>query len=820
MIDKQFEKEEFKKSVKENVKFLYRKTLEEATQEQIFQAVSYTVKDVIIDNWLKSQKAYEKQDPKIVYYMSMEFLMGRALGNNLINLGAYGEVKEALEELGLDINCIEDQEPDPALGNGGLGRLAACFLDSLATLNYCAYGCGIRYRYGMFKQEIRDGYQVEAPDNWLKNGYPFELRRPEYAKEVHFGGYVRVEWDPVKNENKFIHEGYQAVKAVPYDMPITGYNNDVVNTLRIWDAEPIVDFNLDSFDKGDYHNAVEQENLARTIVEVLYPNDNHMAGKELRLKQQYFFVSASLQAAIAKYKKTHDDITKLHEKVVFQMNDTHPTVAVAELMRILIDEEGLGWDQAWDITTKCCAYTNHTIMSEALEKWPIELFSRLLPRVYQIIEEINRRFILEIQQKYPGNFEKVKKMAIIYDGQVKMAHLAIVAGYSVNGVARLHTEILKNQELKDFYEMMPEKFNNKTNGITQRRFLAHGNPLLADWVTDKIGPDWITDLSQLSKLKVYADDEKALQEFMTIKFKNKERLAKYILEHNGVEVDPHSIFDIQVKRLHEYKRQLLNILHVIYLYHQIKAHPEMDFYPRTFIFGAKASAAYARAKKIIKLINCVADVVNNDASINGKLKVVFIENYRVSNAEIIFAAADVSEQISTASKEASGTGNMKFMLNGAPTLGTMDGANVEIVQEVGEENAFIFGMSSDQIINYENNGGYDPDFIYNTDPEIRQVLMQLINGTFSSDTEMFRDIYNSLLDKRNMPRPDQYFILGDFRSYAEAQKRVEEAYKDEKRWAKMALLNTACSGKFTSDRTIQEYVDDIWHLDKVVVKEN
>ena len=820
MIDKQFEKEEFKKSVKENVKFLYRKTLEEATQEQIFQAVSYTVKDVIIDNWLKSQKAYEKQDPKIVYYMSMEFLMGRALGNNLINLGAYGEVKEALEELGLDINCIEDQEPDPALGNGGLGRLAACFLDSLATLNYCAYGCGIRYRYGMFKQEVRDGYQVEVPDNWLKNGYPFELRRPEYAKEVHFGGYVRVEWDPVKNENKFIHEGYQAVKAVPYDMPITGYNNDVVNTLRIWDAEPIVDFNLDSFDKGDYHNAVEQENLARTIVEVLYPNDNHMAGKELRLKQQYFFVSASLQAAIAKYKKTHDDITKLHEKVVFQMNDTHPTVAVAELMRILIDEEGLGWDQAWDITTKCCAYTNHTIMSEALEKWPIELFSRLLPRVYQIVEEINRRFILEIQQKYPGNYEKVKKMAIIYDGQVKMAHLAIVAGYSVNGVARLHTEILKNQELKDFYEMMPEKFNNKTNGITQRRFLAHGNPLLADWVTDKIGPDWITDLSQLSKLKVYADDEKALQEFMTIKFKNKERLAKYILEHNGVEVDPHSIFDIQVKRLHEYKRQLLNILHVIYLYNQIKAHPEMDFYPRTFIFGAKASAAYARAKKIIKLINCVADVVNNDASINGKLKVVFIENYRVSNAEIIFAAADVSEQISTASKEASGTGNMKFMLNGAPTLGTMDGANVEIVQEVGEENAFIFGMSSDQIINYENNGGYDPDFIYNTDPEIRQVLMQLINGTFSSDTEMFRDIYNSLLDKRNMPRPDQYFILGDFRSYAEAQKRVEEAYKDEKRWAKMALLNTACSGKFTSDRTIQEYVDDIWHLDKVIVKEN
>ena len=813
-----FKKEAFKKSVKDNVKFLYRKTIEEATQEQIFQAVSYSVKDVIIDNWLATQKAYDEQDPKIVYYMSMEFLMGRALGNNLINLCAYGEVKEALEELGFDLNCIEDQEPDPALGNGGLGRLAACFLDSLATLNYAAYGCGIRYHYGMFKQKIQNGYQIEVPDNWLKNGYPFELRRPEYAKEVHFGGYVRVEYDPEKGGNKFIHEGYQAVKAIPYDMPITGYDNDVVNTLRIWDAEPIVDFELDSFDKGDYKKAVEQENLARNIVEVLYPNDNHYAGKELRLKQQYFFVSASLQAAIAKYKKKHGDIHKLYEKVTFQMNDTHPTVAVAELMRILMDEEGLGWDEAWEVTTKSVAYTNHTIMSEALEKWPIELFSRLLPRVYQIIEEINRRFILEIQAKYPGNYEKIKKMAIIYDGQVKMAHLAIAAGYSVNGVARLHTEILKNQELKDFYEMMPEKFNNKTNGITQRRFLLHANPLLADWITEHIGPDWITDLPQLKKLAVYADDEKALQEFMNIKFKNKERLAKYILEHNGVEVDPHSIFDVQVKRLHEYKRQLLNILHVIYLYNQIKMHPEMEFYPRTFIFGAKASAGYATAKKIIKLINSVADVVNNDASINGKIKVVFIENYRVSNAEWIFAAADVSEQISTASKEASGTGNMKFMLNGAPTLGTMDGANVEIVEEVGAENAFIFGLSSDEVINYENNGGYDPNVIYNTDEEIRQVLMQLINGTFSNDTELFRDLYDSLLNTKNTDRADRYFILADFRSYADAQKRVEEAYRDEKGWAKKALLNTACSGKFTSDRTIQEYVDDIWHLDKVIVR--
>ena len=818
MIDKQFKKEAFKESVKENVKFLYRKKLEEATQEQIFQAVCYTVKDVIIDNWLETQNAYKEQDPKTVYYMSMEFLMGRALGNNLINLTAYKEVKEALDELGLDLNVIEDQEPDPALGNGGLGRLAACFLDSLATLNYSAYGCSIRYRYGTFKQQIKDGYQVEVPDNWLKDGYPFELRRPEYAKEVHFGGYVDVEYDPATGSNKFVHKGYQAVKAVPFDMPIVGYNNKIVNTLRIWDAEPIVDFELDSFDKGDYKKAVEQENLARNIVEVLYPNDNHMAGKELRLKQQYFFVSASLQAAIDKYKKNHKDIMKLHEKVTFQMNDTHPTVAVAELMRILMDEEGLGWDDAWSVTTKCVAYTNHTIMAEALEKWPVELFSRLLPRVYQIIEEINRRFILEIQAKYPGNYEKIKKMAIIYDGQVKMAHLAIAAGYSVNGVARLHTEILKNQELKDFYEMMPEKFNNKTNGITQRRFLLHANPLLADWITEHIGPDWITDLPQLKKLAVYADDEKALQEFMNIKFKNKERLAKYILEHNGVEVDPHSIFDVQVKRLHEYKRQLLNILHVIYLYNQIKMHPEMEFYPRTFIFGAKASAGYATAKKIIKLINSVADVVNNDASINGKIKVVFIENYRVSNAEWIFAAADVSEQISTASKEASGTGNMKFMLNGAPTLGTMDGANVEIVEEVGAENAFIFGLSSDEVINYENNGGYDPNVIYNTDEEIRQVLMQLINGTFSNDTELFRDLYDSLLNTKNTDRADRYFILADFRSYADAQKRVEAAYRDEKGWAKKALLNTACSGKFTSDRTIQEYVDDIWHLDKVIVR--
>ena len=817
MNNETFDKAQFIKDVQDNVKNLYRKTIKEATQQEIFQAVSFTVKDVIIDEWLATQRSFDKQDPKMVYYMSMEFLMGRALGNNLINLKAYKQVKEALKEMGLNLDVIEDQEPDPALGNGGLGRLAACFMESLATLGYAAYGCGIRYRYGMFKQKIKDGFQVEVPDNWLKDGYPFELRRPEHACEVKFGGYVRAEAGE-NGRTRFIQEGYQSVNAVPYDMPIIGYGNNVVNTLMIWDAEPMNCFELDSFDKGDYHKAVEQENLAKNLVEVLYPNDNHIAGKELRLKQQYFFVSASVQRAVARFKKNHPDIHQLPEKVTFQLNDTHPTVAVAELMRVLLDEEGLEWDEAWEITTKTCAYTNHTIMAEALEKWPIEIFSRLLPRIYQIVEEINRRFILEIEKKYPGNQEKVRKMAIVYDGQVKMAHLAIAAGYSVNGVARLHTEILKNQELKDFYEMFPQKFNNKTNGITQRRFLMHGNPLLADWVSNKIGEDWITNLKHLKKLEIYADDKKAQQEFMQIKYQNKLRLAEYIQKHNGVEVDPRSIFDVQVKRLHEYKRQLLNILHVMYLYNQLREHPEMEFYPRTFIFGAKAAAGYKNAKLTIKLINSVADVINNDPSINGKIKVVFIEDYRVSIAEWIFAAADVSEQISTASKEASGTGNMKFMLNGALTLGTMDGANVEIVEEVGEENAFIFGMSSDEVIEHEQKRDYNPMDIFNQDQDIRKVLMELINGFYSPNgPELFRDLYNSLLNTQCTQFADTYFILADFRSYAEAQKRVMEAYKDEEGWAKSAILNVANSGKFSSDRTIQEYVDDIWHLDKVTV---
>ena len=818
MKENVFNKEKFIEDVKENVKNLYRKTLEEASQQEIFQAVSYTVKDVIIDDWLATQKAFDKQDPKMVYYMSMEFLMGRALGNNMINLKMYKEVKEALGEIGLNLDEIEDQEPDPALGNGGLGRLAACFMESLATLGYAAYGCGIRYRYGMFKQKIKDGFQVEVPDNWLKNGYPFELRRPEYSYEVKFGGYVRAEVTE-EGKTRFIQENYQSVLAVPYDMPIVGYGNHVVDTLMIWDAEPMECFELDSFDKGDYHKAVEQENLARNLVEVLYPNDNHIAGKELRLKQQYFFVSASVQRALARYKKHHDDIHKLPEKVTFQLNDTHPTVAVAELMRILLDEEGLSWDEAWEITTKTCAYTNHTIMAEALEKWPIEIFSRLLPRIYQIVEEINRRFILQIQAEFPGDNGKVARMAIVYDGQVKMAHLAIAAGYSVNGVAKLHTEILKNEQLHDFYELFPQKFNNKTNGITQRRFLMHGDPLLADWVSEHIGNDWITNLAHIEKLAIYATDKKAQQEFMNIKYQNKLRLAKYIKEHNGIEVDPRSIFDVQVKRLHEYKRQLLNILHVMYLYNELKEHPDMDFYPRTFIFGAKAAAGYKNAKLTIKLINNVADVINNDRSINGKIKVVFIEDYRVSIAEWIFAAADVSEQISTASKEASGTGNMKFMLNGALTLGTMDGANVEIVEEVGKENAFIFGMSSDEVIAHERNRDYDPMQIFNTDQDIRKVLMQLINGFYSpNDPELFRDLYNSLLNTQCTQFADTYFILKDFHSYADAQKRVMEAYKDEEGWAKSAILNIAHAGKFSSDRTIQEYVDDIWHLDKITVE--
>jgi len=824
MQDKRLKKERFQELVRYNAKTLYRKTIQEATPTQAFQAVSYAIKEVIIDNWLATQEAYDKTDAKTVYYMSMEFLMGRALGNNLINMTAFEEVKEALDEMGIDLNAMEEEEPDAALGNGGLGRLAACFLDSLTSLNYPAYGCGIRYRYGMFQQKIENGYQVEVPDNWLKEGNPFELRRDEYAKEIRFGGTIRVEIDQ-QGKAHFIQEDYESVLAIPYDMPIVGYDNGVVNTLRIWDAKAITSFRLDSFDRGEYHKAVEQENLAKMIVEVLYPNDNHYAGKELRLKQQYFFISASLQTILEKYKKKHTDFGKLHEKVVIQMNDTHPAVTVPELLRLLIDEEGLEWDPAWEIVNKTVAYTNHTIMSEALEKWPEDLFARLLPRIYQIVQEIDRRFVEKVRQQYPGNEEKVRKMRVLQDGQVRMANMAIIAGFSVNGVAVLHTEILKSQTLHDFYQMMPEKFNNKTNGVTQRRFIRHANPLLSDWISKHIGDGWVTDFTRIEKLKPLADDATARREFMEIKKQNKIRLAEYIKEHNDIIVDPNSIFDVQVKRLHEYKRQFMNILHIMFVYNQLKESAKTPsremlqaFYPRTYIFGAKAASGYERAKETIKLIHAVADVVNNDETIQGKMKVVFIVDYRVSNGELIFSAADVSEQISTASKEASGTGNMKFMMNGAPTIGTMDGANVEIVEAVGKENAFIFGLSSEEVIRYENHGGYDPLAIYNSDEEIRRVVEQLVDGTYAKEApEAFRNLYNSLLNTDSTDRADAYFILKDFRSYAEAQKEVAVAYQDADGWARMALLNTAASGRFTSDRTIEEYVKDIWKLEKVTV---
>lgn len=811
-------KKEFREAVERNILGLYRKHLDEATDQEKYQAVAQVVKEEVIDRWIATRDAIEKTDPKTVYYMSMEFLVGRALGNNLLNIGSYDRIREYLDDMGIDINAIEDQEPDPALGNGGLGRLAACFMDSLSTLGYPAYGCGIRYRYGMFKQKIEDGYQKEVPDDWLKENYPFELKRSEYKYEVKFGGYVSAERQP-DGRMKFVQKDYKSVFAVPYDMPIVGFENNMVNTLIMWDAEAKEEFSLSSFDRGAYEKAVEEQNLAQNLVEVLYPNDNHVFGKELRLRQQYFFVSASIQRALGRFKHYHDDLHLLPEKVVFQMNDTHPTLAVAELMRILVDEEGLDWDDAWEITRKTCAYTNHTIMQEALEKWPIEIFSRLLPRIYQIVEEINRRFCEEVRQRFPGDEDRVRRMAIVQDGQVRMAYLAIVGGFSVNGVAALHTEILKKETLHDFYEMYPEKFSNKTNGITQRRFLLHGDRELADWVTKYCGKGWVTDLSKTKELEIYADDKKAQHEFLAIKRHNKERLAKYIKEHNGIDVDPDSIFDVQVKRLHEYKRQLLNIIDIMNLYNELKDNPEQPFTKRTFIFGAKASAGYHVAKLIIKLINNVANVINNDPAIDGKIKVVFIEDYRVSNAEWIFAAADISEQISTASKEASGTSNMKFMLNGAITLGTMDGANVEIVEEVGQENAFIFGMSADEVIAHEIKRDYNPMDIFNNDQDIRRVLTQMINGYYSpEDPELFRDIYNSLLNTQVTQYADTYFVLKDFRSYDEARKKAAKAYEDREHWAEMAIRNIAHVGKFSSDRTIQEYVDDIWHLDRVRVE--
>ncbi len=809
-------KEALKEMIRDNVKMLYRKALEKATVEEIYQAAAFTVRDIISENWIKTHDEYYEKDEKVVYYLSMEFLMGRFLGNGLINLEMFDEVKEVFDELGVDFNMVEDAEPGPGLGNGGLGRLAACFLDSLSTLSLPAYGCGIRYHYGIFEQRIENGYQVEVPDNWLENGDPWGVKRSEYAVEVKFGGSVRAV--PKSNgDYRFIQENYQSVMAVPYDYPVIGYGNNTVNTLRLWEAKPKNPLDLKSFNEGNYQKAAEEELLANTMTDVLYPADEHYQGKELRLRQQYFFISATIQRVIARFKQKHSDFSLLPEKVAFQLNDTHPSVAVAELMRVLVDENDVPWNQAWEITRKVCAYTNHTIMSEALEKWPMELFSRLLPRIYQIVEEINRRFCLELTERYGSDPEKIRNMAIIADGQIRMAYLAIVGSHSVNGVAALHTEILKNQELKDFYDLYPEKFNNKTNGITQRRWLLHANPGLAGLVSEKIGKGWITNLDELEKILPYAEDEEFRRRFMEIKRQNKIRLADYIMKTKGIEINPDSIFDIQVKRLHEYKRQLLNILHVIGLYNQLKMNPGMDIVPRTFIFGAKAAAGYRRAKLIIKLINSVAEVVNNDPVINGKIKVVFMENYRVSVAERLMPAADVSEQISTAGKEASGTGNMKFMLNGAVTIGTMDGANVEICEEVGMDNIFIFGMSAKEV-QQKYQGGYDPWSVYNMNQEVRMALNSLINGTFDPDTNLFRELYDALLNGLG-GRADEYFVLEDYADYARAQNEINAAYRDTDKWAKMAITNVAKSGKFSSDRTIRQYAEEIWDLKPVLIKD-
>ncbi len=813
----EFNKEKFKEEILDHVRNFSRKSVEEATPQELYQAVAFAVRDIITDDWILTQRSYRQKTPKTLYYLSMEFLVGRALGNNLVNMGILENVNEVLNELNIKINLsqIEDQEPDPGLGNGGLGRLAACFMDSLSTLSYPAYGCGIRYNYGIFKQQIEDGYQIELPDDWLRNGNPWEVKRTDNAQEIRFGGTVS-SYEDEYGRSHFIHQNYESVLAIPYDMPIVGYKNGFVNALRLWEAEAPQKFILRFFDQGAYQKAVEQQTLAKTLVEVLYPNDNHYQGKELRLKQQYFFVSATVQQAITKFKRNHGNIYLLPEKVVFQMNDTHPTIAVAELMRILLDQENLGWEEAFDITTRTCAYTNHTIMIEALETWPTDLFNRLLPRLYQIIEEINRRFCMELRDTHKLSENLIHDMSIISDGQIKMAYLAIVGSFSVNGVAAIHTEILKTNVLKNFYRIYPEKFNNKTNGITQRRWLGNSNPELASLITSTIGDKWATDLMELKKLIPYATDKSFAKEYNDIKFHNKVRLADYVKEHQGIMINPHSIFDVQVKRLHEYKRQFMNVLNILMLYNEIKDNPNGNYVPRTFIFGAKAAPGYTRAKLIIKLINSVATLINNDPVVRKYLTVVFIENYNVSNAEIIIPAANVSEQISTASKEASGTSNMKFMLNGALTIGTLDGANIEIYEEVGDENIFIFGLTCEEVLGLYQSGTYNPWDIYNNDQAIHRILKQLINGTIEpSMPDLFRELYESLLNRAGDNLADPYFILKDLRAYHDTQKRIDTAYIDKDAWTKMAIINTACSGKFSSDRTISQYATEIWGLDQL-----
>ena len=813
-----FNKDKFKEEILDHVRNFSRKTLEEATKEELYQAVAFATRDIITDHWIHTQSLYRTQKPKILYYLSMEFLIGRALGNNLVSMGIVDDVEKALEELGIhfSLSSLEEQEPDPGLGNGGLGRLAACFLDSLATLGYPAYGCGIRYNYGIFKQKIEQGYQHELPDDWLKNGNPWEVKRAENAQEIRFGGTVRSYTDKTGHVH-FVQEDYQSILAIPYDMPIVGYDNQFVNGLTLWDAEAPEKFILRFFDQGSYHKAVEQQTLAKALVEVLYPNDNHYQGKELRLKQQYFFVSATLQRALAKFKLEHGDIHLLPEKVVFQMNDTHPSITVAELMRILLDVEHLSWEDAFDLTTRTCAYTNHTIMAEALECWPVDLFAVLLPRIYQIIEEINRRFCQELLNKHHLSPAQVHDMSIIANDHIRMAYLAIVGSFSVNGVAHLHTELLKSQVLSNFYQVYPYKFNNKTNGITQRRWLAHCNPKLSTLINTTIGNRWLTDLTHLSALASYANDASFQKTFMQIKFENKCRLSDYIYETTGIKVNPHALFDVQVKRLHEYKRQLMNVLNIMMYYNTIHDAPDGDYTPRLFIFGAKAAPGYRRAKLIIKLIHAVADLVNNDPLVSRFIQIVFIENYNVSNAELIIPAADISEQISTASKEASGTSNMKFMLNGALTLGTLDGANIEIKEEVGDENIFIFGLSSQEVLDFYQSRSYNPWDIYNTDPAIHRVLTQLINGTICPrEPHLFVEIYESLLNRSGNDLADPYFILKDLSSYHHMQRLIDVAYRDTTSWAQKAILNVAHSGKFSSDRTIEQYAHEIWHLEHLI----
>ena len=805
---REISKEEFKKSIIENVKNQYRRTIDEATPQQIFQAVSYAIKDVIIDDWIATQKQFDETGAKKVYYLSMEFLMGRALGNNIINLGAKKAVKEALEELGFDLNAIEDQEPDPALGNGGLGRLAACFLDSLATLGYPAYGCGIRYHYGMFKQKIKDGYQVEVPDEWLKNGYPFELRRPEYATEVKFGGYVKTEWDGERNH--FVQEGYQSVLAVPYDMPISGYGTNNIARLRLWKAQSPIALDMKLFSSGEYLKALEKHALAETISMVLYPEDNHREGQSLRLKQQYFLVSATLQDICAKHKAKYGTLENFAHKHVLHINDTHPTLVIPELMRILMDENDMSWEQAWNITSQSVAYTNHTVMPEALECWPVSLVQELMPRVMQIIYEINERFCKELWNYFPNDFQKISKLAIVADDTVRMAHLAIAGSFSINGVSALHSEILKERVFTDFYKIYSSKFCNVTNGIAHRRWLCEANPELAELIESKIGTGYRTHPSELQVLNNYADDKELLDKLGEIKRHNKQRLADYIKAHNGIEVNMDSIFDVQVKRLHEYKRQMLNILHIISLYHKLKDNPDMDFVPRTFIFGSKAAPGYAVAKKTIQLINSISKMIDNDPAVRDKLKVVFLEDYKVSLAEIIMPAAEVSEQISIAGKEASGTGNMKFMMNGALTIGTMDGANVEICEAVGKENIFIFGMETPEAEALAASGSYEPMVIYQNDPVIRRVLDQMIHGF--GDGVDYTDIANLLLHGGNGGPADRYMSLKDFASYAEAQERVSQTYRDQDQWNRMALINIANSGRFAADRSIAEYAQNIWRV--------